>query len=99
MSLRVLRGYIFITWALGITVLFFFDESPFGADIQTYTAGRAQYRIDADVLVVLIVMIDQGRALKMLDTIATTVAIIADFHRYVLTGPALPGPMQNTRIF
>jgi hypothetical protein len=51
------------------------------------------------VLIVLTAMIDKGRALKMFDAISTTVAVVADFHRYILTGSALPCPMQNTRIF
>ena len=78
--------------------LLFGYERLFGADIQTNTAGGAQNRINADVLVFFVLMIDQGRTFKMLDAITATVALFTHFDRYILPGLPLPGPVQHTRI-
>ena len=76
----------------------FFNERPFGADIQTHAARCAQDRIDADVLVFSVIMKNQGRALKMFDAIAATVAFFTYFDRYIFTGLALSGPMEHAWI-
>ena len=77
-------------------MLFFFHESAFGADIQTDAAFGAQDRVDADVLIlIIIIVINQGRTLKMLDAITAAVAVIANLYRDDLTGAALARPMKR----
>ena len=83
---------------LGAYILSLLYERPFGADIQANAACGAQDRVDADVLVFFVIMIDQGRTFKMLDAITATVAFFTHFDRYIFPGLALPGPVKYAGI-
>jgi hypothetical protein len=50
------------------------------------------------MLVFLVIMIDQGRTLKMLDAITAAVALFTHFDRYIVSDLALSGPVKHAGI-